>query len=96
MEAIPPAVLPVDLIHRAVRRLFEPEGGEPPAAPTIRFVNLSIGDPARPLMREMSSWARLVELVVVEVPDSVHRQRRKSSTGHRVGSPTSLARSPFS
>ena len=61
MEAIPPAVLPVDLIHRAVRRLFEAEGDEPPAAPTIRFVNLSIGDPARPLIREMSSWARLVD-----------------------------------
>ena len=61
VEAIPSAVLPVDLIHRAVRRLFETEGDEPPAALTIRFINLSIGDPARPLMREMSSWARLVD-----------------------------------
>ena len=61
LETIPPAVLPVDLIHRSVRRLFEAEGDEPPAAPTIRFVNLSIGDPARPLMREMSSWARVVD-----------------------------------
>ena len=60
-ETIPPDVLPVDLIHRSVRRLFETEGGEPPAAPTIRFVNLSICDPARPLMRQMSSWARLLD-----------------------------------
>ena len=48
-EAIPAAVLPVDLIHRAVRRLFEAEGDQPPVAPTVRFVNLSVGDPARPL-----------------------------------------------
>ena len=61
VEAIPPAVLPADLIHRAVRRLFEAEGDQPPVAQTIRFINLSIGDPARPLMREMSSWARLID-----------------------------------
>ena len=61
VETIPPDVLPVDLIHRSVRRLFEAEGDEPPAAPTIRFVNLSIGDPVRPLIRQMSSWARLLD-----------------------------------
>ena len=60
-EAIPASVLPVDLIHRAVRRLFEAEGDQLPVAPTIRFVNLSVGDPARPLMRGMSSWARLID-----------------------------------
>ena len=60
-ENIRPDVLPVDLIHRAVRRLFEAEGGEAPASPTIRFVNLSVGDPARPLVRQMSSWARLLD-----------------------------------
>ena len=60
-EAIPESLLPVDLIHRSVRRLFEPEGDEPPAAPTIRFVSLSVCDPARPFMREMSPWARLLD-----------------------------------
>ncbi len=60
-EAIPEDVLPVDLIHRSVRRLFEPEGDEPPAAPTVRFVSLSVCDPARPFMREMSAWARLLD-----------------------------------
>lgn len=60
-EAIPAHVLPVDLIHRSVRRLFEPDGNEPPAAPTVRFVNLSVCDPARPFIREMSSWARLLD-----------------------------------
>ena len=60
-EAIPPDVLPIDLVHRAVRRLYEGENGEPAAAPTVRVINLSICDPARPLHREMSSWARLLD-----------------------------------
>ncbi len=60
-EIIPANLLPVDLIHRAVRRLFEPEDGNPPVAPTVRFVNLSVCDPMRPLMRDMSPWARLLD-----------------------------------
>lgn len=35
IEAIPDSVLPVDLVHRAVRRLYEGEGGEPPTAPSV-------------------------------------------------------------
>ena len=61
VEAIPTNVLPIDLIHRAVRRLYEAENGEPPAAPGVRVINLSICDPARPLDREMSAWARLLD-----------------------------------
>ena len=61
VEAIPAHVLPVDLVHRSVRRLFESDGNEPPAAPTVRFVNLSGCDPARPFIREMSPWARLLD-----------------------------------
>ncbi len=60
-EAIPESVLPVNLIHRAVRRLYEHENGEPPVAPGIRVINLSIGDPSHPLDREMSAWARLLD-----------------------------------
>lgn len=60
-EAIPEDVLPVDLIHRAVRRLFEGENGEPPAAPTVRIVNLSVGDKSRLFVREMSPWARVLD-----------------------------------
>lgn len=60
-EAIPQTVLPVDLIHRSVRRLFEPENGEPPAAPSIRVINLSICDPARPFFGDMSALARLLD-----------------------------------
>ena len=61
IEAIPDGVLPVDLVHRAVRRLYESEGGESPAAPSVRVINLSVCDRSRPLDREMSSWARLLD-----------------------------------
>jgi len=60
-EAIPDTVLPVDLVHRAVRRLYESEGGEPPAAPSVRVINLSVCDRYRPFDRSMSSWARLLD-----------------------------------
>ena len=60
-ENIPDDVLPVDLIHRAVRRLYEREGDQPPAAPGVRIINLSVCDPARPLENGMSSWARLLD-----------------------------------
>ncbi len=61
VEAVPDDVLPVDVVHRAVVRLFDGEGGEPPASPGVRVVNLSIGDPARAFVREMSAWARLLD-----------------------------------
>jgi hypothetical protein len=60
-ERVPEGVLPVDLVHRAVRRLYENEGGEPPAAPSVRVINLSVCDRSRPFDREMSSWARLLD-----------------------------------
>ena len=60
-EAIPEEVLPVDLVHRAVRRLYENEGSEPPAAPSVRVINLSVCDRSRPFDRGMSSWARLLD-----------------------------------
>lgn len=60
-EFIPDDVLLVDLIHKAVRRLFEPENGNPPVAPSVRVINLSIGNPSQPFAREMSSMARLLD-----------------------------------
>lgn len=61
VESIPDSVLPVDLIHRAVRRLYEAEGDQPPVAPSVRVINISIGDLSHPLDREMSSWGRLLD-----------------------------------
>ena len=60
-ELIPEGVLPVDLVHRAVRRLYESENGEPPAAPNVHVINLSVCDQSRPFDRGMSSWARLLD-----------------------------------
>ena len=60
-EEVPEHVLPVDLIHRGVRRLFEREDEEPPAAPSVRLISLSICDPTRPFMREISALARLLD-----------------------------------
>lgn len=60
-EAMPREELHVDLVHRAVRRLFEHDGNEPPAAPTIKIVNLSICDAWRPFHQLLSPWARLLD-----------------------------------
>ena len=60
-EAIPEDVLPLDLIHRAVRRMYEGEGDEKPTAPNVRAINLSVCDPSRPFAREMSAGARLLD-----------------------------------
>ena len=60
-EHIPENVLPVDLLHRAVRRMYEQEGEEAAAAPTVRIVNLSIGDPKRPFLHDVSPLARLLD-----------------------------------
>ena len=60
-EAEPEGTLIVDLVHRAVRRLFEADGEEPPAAPHISVVNLSIGIADRPFAQALSPLARLID-----------------------------------
>jgi hypothetical protein len=55
--------LGIDLIHRAVRRLFESENGEEPIAPNIKVINLSIGYPNRLFTRSMSPLARLLDIL---------------------------------
>jgi len=60
-EHIPDSVLPVGLIHRAVRRLFEGEGETDAQAPEVRVISLSVGDPARPFLYGLSPWARLLD-----------------------------------
>lgn len=60
-ETVPESTLIVDLLHRAVRRLFEPEDGEPAAAPEVRVVNLAVGIGDRPFQQAMSPLARLLD-----------------------------------
>lgn len=60
-ERVPESVLIVDLVHRAVRRLFEPDGSALPAAPNVAIVNFSIGILDRPFSGTMSPLARLLD-----------------------------------
>ena len=61
VEEIPENELAVDLVHRAVRRIFEPEDEFPPAASATRIINYSICERMRPFDREMSPIARLID-----------------------------------
>lgn len=54
-------VLLLDLVHRSVRRLFETEGAEKPAAPTVCVINLSIGIRDRPFDGGLTPLARLLD-----------------------------------
>jgi len=60
-ESAPEDRLLLDLVHRAVRRIFDGEGGRPAEAPTVRVINLSVGDPWRVFDRELSPWAKLLD-----------------------------------
>ncbi len=64
-EYVPDDVLAVDLIHRAVKRIFEGDAGEEPVAPHVRIINLSIGDPSRHFAQAMSPVARLLDWLSV-------------------------------
>ena len=61
VECTPDDRLLVDLVHEAVRRMFDGAPGVPPAAPTVRVINLSVGDRYRPFAGELSPWARLLD-----------------------------------
>ncbi|HEX7183138.1 MAG TPA: S8 family peptidase [Thermoanaerobaculia bacterium] len=65
-ETIPPDCLTVDLIQRAVLRMLKRDGAEPPAAPSVRIINLSLADRARPFDRYPSPWARLLDDLAVQ------------------------------
>lgn len=60
-EVMPPDRLAIDLIWRAFIRMFEGDGGDEPTAPSIRIVNLSLGDAKRRFAGVMSPWARLID-----------------------------------
>lgn len=56
-----------DLLHRAIRRIVEGDAGRPPAAPSVRIINLSIGAESRALVRKMSPLGRLLDWLAVEL-----------------------------
>lgn len=60
-ERVPNDKLFVDVIHRTIKRIMEGEAGNPPVAPSVRVINLSIGDPVRQLAVTMSPLARLLD-----------------------------------
>ncbi|HUT32865.1 MAG TPA: S8 family peptidase [Planctomycetota bacterium] len=65
-ESAPENVLFVDLLHRAVRRLHVGEGDQPPAAPSVRVVNLSIGIRDRLFDGALTPLARLLDWLAWE------------------------------
>lgn len=58
-ESFPSDQLIVDVVHRAVRRLFEASEGK--VAPTVKVINLSVGDSYRPYISTLSPLARLLD-----------------------------------
>jgi hypothetical protein len=60
-ERIPHNVDEVDLIHRAVRRLYEAEGGNAPASPQVRVINLSVANSLQQFNGAVSAWGRLLD-----------------------------------
>lgn len=60
-EIIPKDYFFEDIIERSVRRLFEGENGESPVAPTIKIINLSIGDSSKMFFNQLSSTARVLD-----------------------------------
>lgn len=60
-ETFPEDRLFVDLIHTAIRRIIDEDADDGAVAPSVRIVNLSIGNPYQPFVREMSPLARLID-----------------------------------
>ncbi len=60
-ETVTENTLVVDLIHRAVRRIFEGDGDEAAVAPNISVINLSIGIKDRLFYGALSPLARLLD-----------------------------------
>ncbi|WP_030518584.1 S8 family peptidase [Nocardia sp. NRRL WC-3656] len=55
-----------DLVHRAIRRMYDGEGSQPATAPSVRIVNLSIGSSSRALVRRISPVGRLLDWLAVK------------------------------
>ena len=60
-ESTPDDVLLIDLVHRSVIRIFDADADGHAAAPTVKVINLSVGDLHKPFDTELSPWARLLD-----------------------------------
>lgn len=60
-EFVSDDILLVDVIHRAVKQMFDGVDGNLPTAPNIKIINLSIGDNNRPFVNAMSPCAKLLD-----------------------------------
>jgi len=60
-EQIPKDLFFEDLVEQAVRRMFISISNEPAAAPTVKFINLSVADPYRMFNRIPGPTARLLD-----------------------------------
>lgn len=60
-EIIPAHLFAEDLVHRAIKRMFESDRNDPPVAPSVRVVNLSVADKTKPFNGRISSWGRLLD-----------------------------------
>ncbi|WP_372698953.1 S8 family peptidase [Arthrobacter sp. JSM 101049] len=61
IEEIRADELTPDLMERIFFELFEGTEEEPPVAPEVVIVNLSVGDPTTPFDSVLSSWARTLD-----------------------------------
>ncbi len=50
-----------DRIEQAVRRILDKDGEMSALAPTVKIINLSLGDETRPFIHTPSPWARLLD-----------------------------------
>jgi hypothetical protein len=60
-ENIPEDVFFEDIIERSVRRIFEGENNDQPAARHIKVINLSICDASKMFFNQLSSCAKLID-----------------------------------
>ena len=61
VETIPKKYFMEDLIERSVRRIFERDSSEDAVAPTIKVINLSIGNTSKMFFNQLSSRAKLLD-----------------------------------
>jgi hypothetical protein len=60
-ERIPKNTFFEDLLERSVRKMFVGDAGEPPSAPTVKIINLSVADPDRIFHQFPGPTARLLD-----------------------------------